>query len=309
MKAVQIHGYGGPEVLKYEDVPLPQIADDEVLIKIHASGVNPIDCKVRQGLKGANAYNLPLILGWDMSGDVSDLGNKVTEFKLGDPVFGRPDTTRNGTYAEYTAVKASEIAAAPKLLDPISTAGIPLAGLTAWQGIFDHGKLEKGQRILIQGASGGVGSFAIQFAKWKGAYVVGTSSRKNHQFLIDLGANEMLDYHDNGYEKKYSDFDLVFDTVGGQTQRKSMVMLKKGGILVSTLGIEDQAELKKNELSGVRFMAQSTPSDLKEIAKLVDQGEVKVVVDRIFNLPDAAIAHRMIEEGHVRGKIILTVKE
>ena len=309
MKAVQIHGFGGPEVMKYEDVPLPQIADEEVLVKIHASGVNPIDYKIRQGSKGANAYKLPLILGWDMCGDVSDLGKKVIEFKRGDRVFGRPDTTRNGTYAEYTAVKASEIAAAPKFLDPISTAGIPLAGLTAWQGIFDHGKLQKGQRILIQGASGGVGSFAIQFAKWKGAYVVGTASRTNHQFLIDLGANEMLDYHENGYEKKYADFDLVFDTVGGQSQRKSMVMLKKGGILVSTLGIEDQAELKKNDLSGVRFMAQSSPSDLHEIAKLVDQREVKVVVDRILDLPDAAIAHRIIEEGHVRGKIILSVKE
>jgi NADPH:quinone reductase-like Zn-dependent oxidoreductase len=309
MKAVQIHGYGAPEVMKYEEVPLPQIADDEVLIKIYASGVNPIDCKIRKGIKGVDAYKLPLILGWDMCGDVSDLGKKVTEFNLGDRVFGRPDTTRNGTYAEYTAVKASEIATAPKSLDRISTAGIPLAGLTAWQGIFDHGRLQKKQRILIQGAAGGVGSFAVQFAKWKGAYVVGTASRKNHQFLIDLGANEMLDYHENGYEKKYADFDLVFDTIGGQTQMKSIVMLKKGGILVSTVGIEDQAELKKNELTGVRFMAQSTPSDLKEIAKLVDEGHLKIIVEQIFNLPDAILAHKKIEEGHVRGKIILLVSE
>jgi len=310
MKAVQIYSYGEPDVMIYEDAPMPQIKDDEVLVKIYASGVNPIDWKVRKGLaRSRTQYKFPLILGWDMCGIISEIGKDVTEFKKNDRVFGRPDTSRNGTYAEYIAVRANEISFAPKLLDGYSAAGIPLAGLTAWQAIFDHGKLDKGKRILIQGASGGVGTFAVQFARWKDAYIIGTSSEKNRQFLMDLGANEVLDYHKENYEKKYSDIDIVLDTIGGETQKKSLSMLKPGGILVSTVGIADEKIVKEKGLIGIGFMAKSLPEQLKQIAQLADAGKVRPIIDHILPLSAAVEAHRMSEAGHIRGKIILTISE
>jgi len=308
MKAVLIYKFGGPEELKYEDAPEPTINPDDVLIKIIATSVNPIDWKVRQG-EHAEGRKFPLILGWDVSGVIEKIGSEVHDYKVGDEVYSRPDVTRPGTYAQYVAVRAKEISAKPKSIDHINAAALPLAGLTAWQGVLQHGKLQAGQKILIHGASGGVGTLAVQFAKWKGAYVIGTASADNIDLLKGLGADEVIDYKKEKFEEKLKDIDVVFDTRGGDTQLKSIQVLKEGGILVSTVGIKDKEALKPKNIQGVAYMAQSVASDLKQIAELVDAGTVKPIVDKVLPLKDIVQAHKLSEEGHTRGKIVLTVAE
>ncbi|HSZ87681.1 MAG TPA: NADP-dependent oxidoreductase, partial [Puia sp.] len=220
MRAIMIHEFGGPEVLKLEDAPQPKPAADELLIKVYATSVNPIDWKIREGARKEKfPINFPLIPGWDVSGVIAETGNEVKNFKKRDKVYSRTDPTKNGTYAEYVVVKADQVNRKPETIDHIKAAAVPLAGLTAWQGLFDHGKLNSGERVLIHGASGGVGTFAVQFAKWKGAYVIGTSSEKNVDFLKELGADEVIDYKKENFEDRLHDVDLVFDTIGAQTQR------------------------------------------------------------------------------------------
>lgn len=307
MKAILIHQYGGPEVLQYEETPVPSIQPDEVLVRVYASGVNPIDWKVREGHRSSASRPFPIILGWDFSGVVEKIGSQVTAFTAGDEVYGRPDPSRNGTYAEYLAVRAGEIARRPASIDHQAAAGVSLAGLTAWQGLFDHGKLQAGQKVLIQGASGGVGTFAVQFAKWKGAYVIGTASGENIPFLKELGADEVIDYKTDAFEKKLKDIDVVLDTIGGKVQANSLKVLKEGGILVSTVGIDDEEAVKAKGLQAIRFMAKSLPDQLQQIAGLIDAGKVRPIIAQILPLKDAAEAHRISEKGHTRGKIILQV--
>jgi NADPH:quinone reductase-like Zn-dependent oxidoreductase len=308
MKAVLIYKYGGPEELKYEDAPMPVINPDDVLVKVIATSINPIDWKVRKGQHG-NDRAFPIILGWDVSGVIEKVGDEVKNYKVGDEVYARPDPSRNGTYAEYVAVRAKEIYFKPKSIDHIKSAAVPLAGLTAWQGIFEHGKLKARQKILIHGASGGVGTFAIQFAKWMGAYIIGTASEKNSAFLKELGADEVIDYQKEHFEEKLKDIDVVFDTIGGETQIKSLAVLKPGGILVSTVGIKDQEALKAKNIQGVQYMAQSIPADLKQIAELIDAGKIKPIISEIMPLTDIIKAHQLSEAGHTRGKIVITVAQ
>jgi NADPH:quinone reductase-like Zn-dependent oxidoreductase len=308
MKAVQIHRYGAPEELKYEDAPDPVIKEDEVLVKVYASGVNPIDWKVRKGyLKQWLPHSFPLILGWDLSGVVEQVGSNVKNFKKGDEVYGRPDPSRNGTYAEYIAVRASELAFKPTTLNHTEAAAVPLAGLTAWQGLMHEGELKPGQKVLINGASGGVGTYAVQFAKWKGAKVIATASKENFSFLKELGAEEIYDYHIPGYEKNIKDMDIVLDLAGGEEQKIVAGTLKKGGILVSTVGITDKDLLDEKGIKGKSFMAQSKPEDLKEIASLIDKEKVKPIISKVLPLQKADEAHRISENGKVRGKIVLEV--
>lgn len=308
MKAVEIYKNGGPEELKYEEAAKPQINPDDVLVKIYASGVNPVDYKVRKG-DGRYGGFFPRILGWDFSGVIEQTGSKVQGWKPGDAVYGRPDINRNGTYAEYVAVRADEIARKPESIDHKAASGVALAGLTAWQGLFKHGKLQPEQRVLIHGAAGGVGIFAVQFAKAKGAYVIGTASEKNILFLEELGADEVIDYEKDDFSTKVSDIDVVFDTRGGRVQQDSIKVLKPHGVLVSTVGIQDPEALKAKEIRGAAFMAQSVPEDLEQIAQLIDRGVVIPVVSQIFPLKQAAEAQRMVEAGHTRGKIVLQVAE
>lgn len=308
MKAIQIHEFGGHEVLKYEDAPRPAPAEDEVLIKVFASGVNPIDYKIREGhAQGKFPINFPLIPGWDVSGEVEEVGSDIKNFRKGDEVYGRPDPTRNGTYAEYVVVKAAFVNRKPQSIDHDKAAGVPLAGLTAWQALFDHGDLQPGQKVLIHAASGGVGSFAVQFAKWKGAYVIGTASKDNVDFVKKLGADKVLDYKKVNFEEKLKNLDLVIDLVGGDTQKKSLDVIKKGGKMVTTVGPQfpDIAKEKGVILTG--FMATSDPEDLEQIAQLIDSGKVKPVISQILPLAKAAEAQELIEKGHMRGKIILKV--
>ncbi len=308
MKAIQIHQYGGPEQLIYEEAPMPDIREDDVLIRVMATSVNPIDWKVRKGnMKSTVVRTFPFIPGWDVSGIIEKVGKKISSFKVGDEVYARPDTTRNGTYAEYVAVRASEIALKPTKLDHQFAAAVPLAGLTAWQGLFDHGQLQAGQKILIHGAAGGVGTFAVQLAKWKGAYVIGTASEKNIEFLKGLGADEVINYESEHFENKLKDIDVVFDTIGGEVQMNSQKVLKPGGILVSTVGIKDDASIKAKGLQGISFMAKSLPDQLQQMAALIDTGKLKPVISKTFPLQEAAQAHRESEKGHTRGKIVLKV--
>lgn len=244
-----------------------------------------------------------------MSGVVEDTGPAVKEFKKGDRVYTRSDSNRNGSYAEYIAVPETGLMRKPVTIDHIGAAAIPLAGLTAWQGLFTHGKLQPGQKVLIHGASGGVGTFAVQFAKWKGAYVIGTASKENHSFLQQLGADEVVDYHVPDYEKNIRDVDLVFDTIGGDTQKRSLQVLKPGGLLVTTLKVEDSTKAAFREKgAGITSMLTETrKEDLDAITRLVDEGRVKPVIYRVFPLEKAAEAEQLSQSGHVRGKIVLQV--
>lgn len=308
MKAIQIHEFGGPEVLKFEEATRPTPAPDEVLIKVYASGVNPVDWKIRAGLAQKKfPVHLPLIPGWDVSGEIEEVGRNILNFKKGNEVYSRPDPTRNGTYAEYVVVKANQVNNKPKSINHEKAAAVPLAGLTAWQGLFDFGRLEPGQKVLIHAASGGVGSFAVQFAKWKGAYVIGTASEENIDFLYELGADEVFDYKTEKFEDKVKDVDLVFDLIGGDTQKRSLKVIKKGGRLITTVQPQNQEEAKSKNIHIEGFMTQSLPEELQQMADLIDSGKMKPIVSQIFPLKQAAEAHRKIETGHTRGKIVLKV--
>lgn len=307
MKAEMIYRYGGAEELQYGDMPMPTLNKDDVLVKVIATSVNPVDYKVREGHDKWGQRKFPVILGWDVSGVIEQVGRDVKDFHVGDEVYARPDVRRNGTYAEYVAVRASEIALKPRKLDHLQSAVIPLAGLTAYQGIFTHGKLQQGQRVLINGASGGVGSFAVQLAKWKGAYVTGTASGENEGFVKGLGADEFIDYQTEDVVAKLYDLDLVFDLIGGDQQRNLINVLKPGGILVSTVGITNEASAKAAGIKTVAYMAQSVPEDLRMLAKLADEGAIKPIISNVFSLNEVAKAQQLIEKGHVRGKIGIQV--
>lgn len=308
MKAIRIHEFGGPEVLKLEDVPCPKPNADELLIKVFATSVNPVDWKIRKG-QGEEKFptNFPLIPGWDVSGKIEEVGTNIKNFRKGDEVYSRSDPTRNGTYAEYVVVKADQVELKPKSIDHEKAAAVPLAGLTAWQGLFDHGHLRPGQKVLIHAASGGVGTFAVQLAKWKGAFVIGTTSKKNLDFVKQLGADEVIDYKKEKFEDKLKDIDLVFDPIGGDTQRRSLKVIKNGGRLITTLNPENQEEAKGKNIHVEGYTAQSDPEDLEQIAQLIDAGKLKPVVSKILPLAQAAKAQKLSEDGHTRGKIVLKV--
>jgi NADPH:quinone reductase-like Zn-dependent oxidoreductase len=310
MKAVRIHKYGGPEVLQYEDAPRPKPQSGEVLIRVHAAGVNPIDWQVREGhLKDVFPHSFPFVPGWDVSGVVEEVGAGVTRFKPGDEVYSVPDLLRDGAYAEYIAVRESELALKPKSLHHVHAAAVPVAALTAWQALFDTGQLEPGQRVLIHAGAGGVGHLAIQLAKWKNAHVVATASTKNQKLLRELGADETIDYTQQRFEDIARKIDIVLDTIGGETQERSFGVLHKGGVLVSLVQPPSEEKANAHGVRAMMFGAQPNGAQLGEIAKLIDAGKVKPTVDRILPLSEARRAHELSKSGHTRGKIVLRVKE
>jgi NADPH:quinone reductase-like Zn-dependent oxidoreductase len=308
MKAVAMDAYGGPEVLKYEDAARPDPPTGEVLVRVHAAAVNPVDWKVRAGhLRGFLNYSLPLIPGWDLSGVVEATGAGVTDWKQGDAVYARPDLRRNGAYAEYIAVRASELGHKPRSIDHVQASAIPLACLTAWQALFDAGGLKAGQRVLIHAAAGGVGTFAVQLAKWKGAHVVGTASERNHAFLRELGADEVIDYTKTNFEEVVRDVDVVLDTLAGQTRDRSWNVLKKDGILVSILGQPSPDDAAQRGVRAAGVFVEPNQAQLGEIAKLVDSGKLRPIIETVLPLAQAARAHEMNQTLHTRGKIVLQV--
>jgi NADPH:quinone reductase-like Zn-dependent oxidoreductase len=308
MKAVRIHEYGGPEVLKYEDAPRPQPAAGEALIRVHAAGVNPVDRAIRQGyFKERIPFKLPFVPGWDVAGVVEAVGPGVSRLKRGDEVYGRTDLSREGSYAEYMVARESEIALKPKSVDFVTAAAIPLACLTAWQALFDNAQLTAGQTVLIHGGAGGVGHFAVQLAKIKGARVIATASARNHEFLRSLGADQVIDYNTTRFEDVVHDVDVVLDTISGETADRSYQVIKKGGIFVSILRPPSP---EKAAAHGVRMghtFVQANVAELGEIAKLVDSGKLKATIEKVFPLAQAGAAHDLNATGHTRGKIVLRV--
>jgi NADPH:quinone reductase-like Zn-dependent oxidoreductase len=305
MKAVKMYQFGGPEVLKYEDADMPVPGPDELLVKVSAASINPIDWKYRQGHIPNMKRTFPTIIGWDVSGVVVETGRLVTQFTKGDPIFARIETTESGAYAEYVVVRAAEAAYAPKSISLATAAAIPLAGMTAWAGLFEVGKLRAGMSLLIHGGSGGVGTFAVQLAKYAGAHVIATTSTTNIELVRSLGADEVIDYTKEDFSTKVHDLDFVFDTIAGDTQAKSWGLIKKDGMLVSTLGIDEKAAAA-NGVRGKHFMLQSNGARLQEMGGLVDAGHLKVIIDKEYPLSETAAAHAESEKGHTKGKIILT---
>jgi len=308
MKAVRIHAYGGPEVLVYEDADVPSPGQSEVLVRVQAAGVNPVDWKVREGyLKNWLNHALPLTLGWDFSGTVEAAGPGTERLKVGDEVMSRPDLARNGAYAQYIVVREQEAALKPRSMDHIQAAGLSLAGLTAWQYLFDTAHLGPGQRVLIHGAAGGVGSLAVQLAKWKGLFVIGTASARNQDFIRELGVDQAIDYQAQPFEKLAKDLDAVLDTLGGETQERSWGLIKPGGYMLSTVSLPPEELTAARGLRQGHFSVRPNAQELAEIAELVDAGKLKVVVDKVLPLAEARQAQQLSQAGHTRGKIVLKV--
>ncbi len=305
MRAIRIHQYGGPEVLAQVEMQRPTPGANEVLIKVKAASVNPLDWKLRAGhMKDFLPLTLPVTLGSDVSGTVEEVGPGAARFKRGDEVYASLGL-EGGGYAEYAVAKEAIVAEKPSTLDHVQAASVPVVGLTAWQALFEVAQLRAGQKVLIHAAAGGVGNFAVQFAKAKGAYVIGTASSKNQAFLGELGVDKAVDYKKTRFEDVVQDADVVLDTIGGDTQERSFKALKKGGILVSIVQPPSQELAAKLGVRALFYGAHPSSSDLTEIARLIDSGKVKTVVETILPLAEARRAHELSESGHGRGKIVL----
>jgi len=303
MKAVVIHSFGGPEVLALEEVPRPEPGPNEIQVRVHAAGVNPVDWKIREGHLGKVQF--PSVMGSDFSGEIEMLGSDVREFRRGDSVFGVV-AEEGGSYAEYAVAPIERIAKKPAGLDHAQAAALPIVSLTAWQALFDVAELRAGQKALIHAAAGGVGSMAVQFAKWEGAHVIGTASAQNLAFVRELGADEVIDYHAQRFEEVARAADVVFDTIGGETQQRSWKVLKPGGILVSIVQPPSQEEAAAHSVRGVFLISKPNGRQLARIADLVVHGPVKVFVEKVFPLEEARQAQELSQSGHVRGKIVLS---
>jgi NADPH:quinone reductase-like Zn-dependent oxidoreductase len=310
MNAVVVHEYGGPEVLKYEDVPRPEPKDDQILVRVIAAGVNPVDGSIRSG-RYARFFNtkLPLIPGYDISGTVEKVGAKMTKFKVGDPVYAYIGLKEGGGYAEYAVAMEKEASLKPNSLNYIEAAAVPLAAETAWQALVDTAKLSAGQTVLIHGGSGGVGSFAIQIAKARGAKVIATASTPNQELLKQLGADVAVDYTKTKFEDVAKDVDVVVDSVGKDTLARSYGVVKKGGFIVSLVAQPDPAQLEKHGIRGAPLSVEPNDDELAEISKLIDQKKIKVIISQVLPLKEAAKAQAQSDTHHTRGKIVLKVAE
>jgi len=300
MKAVRIHSFGGPEVLRLEEVAIPKVDHSSVLLKVRAASVNPVDYKIRSGqFPMITQRELPVTLGRDVCG--------VIQGEDPDSEFMALLDWGAGGYAEYVAVPRALCVPRPAGLSMEDAAAVPLAAMTAWQGLFQYGALQRGQRVLIHGASGGVGHFAVQFAAHCGAQVFATASRNNIEFVRDLGASKIIDHERERFENEVPEVDLVFDLVGGATRERSWPLLHPGGTLVSTLGQPDAGQAARYKVRAVGYMTEADGGQLGQIASLIDAGAVHPIVSKVFALAEAAAAQRHLEHDHPRGKIVLTV--
>ena len=308
MKAIVLHEYGGPEVLKYEDAPRPEPKENEVLVRVMAAGVNPVDALIRSG-KYAKVFgtNLPLVPGYDIAGVVEKIGTKVAKLKVGDAVYAYP--MWGGGYAEYAVATDGEAALKPKSISFVEAAGVPLAALTAWQALIDVAKIDKGQTVLIHGGSGGVGGFAIQIAKARGAKVIATASTSNQDLLKQLGADVAIDYTKQKFEDVAKNVDVVLDSVGKDTLARSYGVVKKGGFIASLVAKPDQAELDKYGIRGAPISVKPNASELAEITKLIDEKKIKPIVSQVLPLTEAVKAQEQAATHHTRGKIVLKIAD
>ena len=308
MKAILINEYGNENVLNYTDVERPEPQAGEVLVKVHVAAVNPADWKIRDGMGEMFGLKLPLILGGDIAGTVEAVGLEVENFKQGDAVYGMTVSGGfSGAYAEYALAKADAIAPKPESLDFEQAAAIPIGALTAWQAMFDLANLSSGQRILITGASGGVGSMAVQLAKAKGAFVIGTASGKNEQYVRDLGADEFVDYTRQPFEAVVKDVDVVFDTVGGDTQERAFQTLKKGGFLVTSAQTPSEEKAKEFGVEAAFVFCKPNAGQLAEINRLIEEGKLKIHIETVLPLAEVKKAHQLSQSGRTRGKIVLQI--
>lgn len=312
MKAIVIEEYGDKNVLVEKEIEAPKISTNQVLVEVHATSINPIDWKVREGyLKEILPFEFPIILGWDAAGVVVETGSNVTGFKVGDRVFTRPATTNRGTYAEYLAVDSNLLAKMPEELSFEEAAAIPLAGLTAWQCLVDFGKIQEGSKVLIHAGAGGVGIFAIQLAKSLGAYVATTASENNIEFLKELGADEVINYRENDFSDMLSGFDLVLDSMGKDIQSKSYKVLKENGKLVSIVQPPSEEEAARFNAQAGFVWLEPNGEQLQKLADLYVEGKVKPVIGKIFDFSEQSLkeAHDLSETHHARGKIIIRIKK
>ncbi|MGI4789902.1 MAG: NADP-dependent oxidoreductase [Janthinobacterium lividum] len=309
MKAARIHQFGGPENLIYEDAPKPEPKDGEVLIKVAAAGINPIDWKVGEGeMEQRVKHPLPLIPGWDVAGTVEALGIGVTAFTIGDAVFAMADNQRDGAYAEYITLPANTVSAKPDSVDFTTAASLALAGTTAWQALNEQAQLKSGQTVLIHGAGGAVGAFAVQFAIFIGAKVIATATGDDVKYVRELGADAVVDYKTEKFEDAAKAVDAVLDTIGGETQARSWAALRDGGVLVTTVGVVNATpEATARGVHGKPFGAHPDASVLAEIARLVDVGQLKPRVAAVKPLAEARQAQELAKGGHTGGKVVLEV--
>jgi len=316
VKAIVIESFGGPEVLRPADVPSPEPAADEVLIEVAYAAVNPVDWKIREGmLAGMFPHEFPVILGWDAAGTVKDTGKNVTGFRIGDRVhaYCRKPKVRFGTYAEFVTMNQAAVAPMPKNVGFAEAACIPLAGLTAWQSLFDAAKIQAGDKVLIHAGAGGVGSFAIQFAKHTGAEVLTTAGGDNHVYVKSLGADVVIDYTKENFidavrKREPGGIDLVIDAVGNDVQRESYEVLKKGGRLVSIVNVPSEEEARRYGVVAAHVFVTPDGEQLRRIGALIESGAVRSPALQEMPLEEAAEAQRQSQAGHVRGKIVLKIR-
>lgn len=315
MKAIILEKFGGIENLIYKDIEKPEISANEVLVKVKAISINPVDVKVRNRqaplAEELAAYD-PLILGWDISGEVIKIGTSVTRFSIGDEVFGMVNFVGHGrAYAEYVAAPAEHLALKPQKISHVEAAASTLAALTAWQAFDSYGKLRTTDRVLIHAASGGVGHFAVQIAKHIGAYVVTTSSAPNRDFVLGLGADEVIDYRDVHFEEALKDIDFVLEAIGGANFQKSVQVLKPFGTIVTLPSghtEDDELKARAKQLHACYFMSvYSSGEDMRHIAYLLENGVLKPHVSHVFGFDEMAKAHLQIETGRTVGKVVVKI--
>ena len=303
MKTIAIEEFGSADNLKLVTLDKPTIKDDQVLIETYAFSINPVEWKRREGHMGGK---FPMVLGGDVAGVIVEVGADVTDLKVGDRVFA--NATR--TYAEYVRARAEVTSIIPDTISFEEAASIPLAGQTAWEALVDKGQIKEGDDVLIHAGAGGVGSLAIQIAKHFGAYVSTTASKDNEEFVTSLGADHFIDYKNEAFEEKVKNYDIVLDTIGGETHEKSYSVLKKGGRLVSLVQEPDEEKLKELEIEGVLFSMQPTGDRLKELTKLLAENKLVPVVTKEYPFTDDGVkeAHIQSQSGHTRGKLVVKVK-
>jgi NADPH:quinone reductase-like Zn-dependent oxidoreductase len=308
MLAVRIHHYGKRDALSLDDIPVPETGPDELLVRVVAASVNPVDWKVREGyLAQMIPHRLPLTLGWDLSGVVQAVGSDVQDWQPGDAVFSRPDLARDGSYAEFIAVRALECARKPRTISHVEAASLPLAGITAWEAMVTTARVQAGQRVLVHAGSGGVGSLAIQILKHLGATVIATTSGRNRTLVESLGADQVVDYTTTRFLDAVEPVDAVFDTLGGQVQEESWAILRPGGIQVSIISPPDEEKARARGLRGAFVFIGPNAPVLEQLAALVDGGKLRPIVGAEFALRDIAQAHALSESGRAVGKIVLYV--
>lgn len=304
-RAVWIEKFGGPEVLNVKDIPAPTPGPAEVLVRVAVASINPVDRKTAEGkYPPIGADKLPFVLGRDLAGEIVAIADEIGGWSVGDRVCAFIGTDR-GAQSELVIVKTSELVAVPEAVGTYIAGACPLVAMTAWQGLFDHGGLEAGQRVLIHGGAGGVGHMAVQFAKWKGATVFATAGEEDLDFVRDLGADGVIDYKNERFEDVVSDLDMVFDTQGGDTQARSFATLRKGGILVSTLDPDEAKAAEMGVRTVPRWHADPNAAELGHVLGLIEQAQVRVEIAKSFTLDQIGEAMRFAQEEHPRGKVVL----